>query len=652
MPTELIYLWCENYHNIHNCGFSFSHDWIVDYRKETKELFIHRNHLNKRVNPYPNYISNVTAIIGKNGTGKSSLLDILGWQFSDFQFEYASFFQVYHLGKNEFLINLFSQGNGAYVFANPDKDTEGEISNKGTYESVLITNIENDPINGHLKFTRQIIVKLNEKTRTLSYKNEIDNKIFAFPKKRPLIPIQYFFPKEEIKINSEFHTPGDYIIDRFKVSECGFEDKYRFFCQYGNHHKKVCGGLLYGNVYFEIKRPFNYNENSLEGLLKREEFRYFWGEEIPQINYQPKEGEIPHLTDIVKHMSPKSECLISFLQYFLGIIMSYLSSEVKIKDIQRKKGDDFGDYLYGLLRDAEIIDKQYQKGKRDGIEGYFHFCQIIDAFRKLPDDFFDILSIDIPTDEWKECTNDLFKLFDNFTRITDPTLNRINYNWCGMSDGEEQFVDVMNSLISVINSANGLRHGIILLDEVDNKMHPETARRFLATLIDTLGLTKVANGKGTYQIIFVSHSPLLISDVPSDSVLLLQKDNNGECRVSSPEVETFGSNIHELLATSFFMDRTMGLFAERYISSLSKEISNWGDKLSSKTDVQYKADEFAIKIQQFHERIDLIGEPVIRQLLEEKLEEQVMKRTKTQKKISKGFIRDLVQKLQEFQDKS
>ena len=56
------------------------------------------------------------------------------------------------------------------------------------------------------------------------------------------------------------------------------------------------------------------------------------------------------------------------------------------------------------------------------------------------------------------------------------------------------------------------------------------------------------------------------------------------------------------------------------------------------------------KIQQFHEHIDLIGEPVIRQLLEEKLEEEVMKRTKTQEKISKGFMRVLVQKLKELQD--
>ena len=624
---ELIYLWCENYHNIHNCGFSFSHDWNVDYRKETKELFIHPNHLNKRVNPYPNYISNITAIIGKNGTGKSSLLDILGWQFSDFQFEDASFFQVYYWGKNEFLINIFS-----------DKD-----------EHILISNINDNSDDVHLKSKRRIIVNLNHET--LTYKNECDESPFLFPKKRPLIPIQYFFPKEKIKINTEVHTPGDYIIDRFKVSECGFEDKYRFFCQYGNHQKKVYGGLLYGNVYFEIKRPFNYNEDSLEGLLERKEFQYFWGEEIPQINDQSKEGEVPHLTDIVKHMSPKSECLISFLKYFLGIIMSYLSSEVKIKDIQRKNGDDYGDFLYGLLRDAEIIDKQYQKGKWDGIEGYFHFCQIIDAFRKLPDDFFDILSIIIPTDEWKECTNDLFKLFDNFTRITDPTLNRINYNWRGMSDGEEQFVNVMHSLMSVINSTNGLRHGIILLDEVDNKMHPETARRFLAALIDTLALTKVARRKGTFQIIFVSHSPLLISDVPSDSVLLLQKDDNGECRVSSPEVETFGSNIHELLATSFFMDRTMGLFAEQYIGSLSKDISHLGDKLSSNQNAQYEVKEFAIKIQQLHERIDLIGEPVIRQLLEEKLEEQVMNMAEVREKSSKGFIRDLALKLQEVQDK-
>jgi len=275
MSMDLIYLWCEKYHNIHNCGFAFSHNWIVNYRKETKELFIKPNHSNKRVNPYPHYISNVTAIIGKNGTGKSSLLDLLGWQFRSFQFEDASFFQVYYLDKNRFLISLFTNSSAPYVFSDPEDNINDEVA-ENNYESSLIVNIQDDPKNGRFKFKRKVIANLNHET--LFFDQEYDEKVFLFPKKRPLIPIQYFFPVEEIKINSEFHTPGDYIIDRFKISECGFEDKYHFLCEFGYYRRNIYGGLLYGDIIFEIRKP--YDHNGLDILLPEDDFEFVFGEKI------------------------------------------------------------------------------------------------------------------------------------------------------------------------------------------------------------------------------------------------------------------------------------------------------------------------------------------------------------------------------------
>lgn len=71
---ELIYLWIGNYKNIQNQGFSFSPRFECDFDKEKNELTIKEN---KEYNSiFPNNI-NITAIVGENGSGKSSVLEVL-----------------------------------------------------------------------------------------------------------------------------------------------------------------------------------------------------------------------------------------------------------------------------------------------------------------------------------------------------------------------------------------------------------------------------------------------------------------------------------------------------------------------------------------------------------------------------------------------
>ena len=77
MRTELIYLWVNK--DAHGCfhqeGFNFSSQYSVSYSTETRELRIKTL---DRTNVFKNdSIANVTAIIGENGTGKTSLLEYL-----------------------------------------------------------------------------------------------------------------------------------------------------------------------------------------------------------------------------------------------------------------------------------------------------------------------------------------------------------------------------------------------------------------------------------------------------------------------------------------------------------------------------------------------------------------------------------------------
>src|SRR5690606_9204622 len=84
-----------------------------------------------------------------------------------------------------------------------------------------------------------------------------------------------------------------------------------------------------------------------------------------------------------------------------------------------------------------------------------------------------------------------------------------------------------------------------------------------------------------------THDPLTLSDMPRQNVVFLDKDAVGNTIISKGKKETFGANIHDLLADSFFIsDGLMGDFAKEKINKtltwlrykiLAQEIEFVGD---------------------------------------------------------------------------
>lgn len=100
----------------------------------------------------------------------------------------------------------------------------------------------------------------------------------------------------------------------------------------------------------------------------------------------------------------------------------------------------------------------------------------------------------------------------------------------------------------------------VIFDEVELYFHPELQRSFMGLLLQALQNAHFKNLYGV-NIILATHSPFLLSDIPHSNVLCL-----GENTMS---VEgTLGANIIELLGNSFFLSSVIGNVASNEIREI------------------------------------------------------------------------------------
>lgn len=233
-----------------------------------------------------------------------------------------------------------------------------------------------------------------------------------------------------------------------------------------------------------------------------------------------------------------------------------------------------------------------------------------------------------------------------------------------LSSGEQQLIQSVqgivyhiNNLISVYKDDSDLTDKIryqyinIMLDEIELYFHPDYQRKFIDYLQGSLSVLNLGNIKG-FNILFSTHSPFILSDIPSTSVLKLKK---GE-PLHDPDERTFGANIHDLLAKDFFLDAGfMGKVAERKISEvidylnlklLEIEIAAMqpGGRLFKVRRVEYDELKDRVKIMDSTYCkiiIEMIGEPILRSRL------QGMYREICDKEIRLAELEEQKQKIEE-----
>lgn len=145
----------------------------------------------------------------------------------------------------------------------------------------------------------------------------------------------------------------------------------------------------------------------------------------------------------------------------------------------------------------------------------------------------------------------------------------------GLSSGERNLLSMFSRFQNASDTIPSTQTDIVfLLDEPEVTLHPQWQTKFIKLLNDNLP-NQFPNKR--IQILISSHSPILVSDLPKNNILFLEKGKKGECKVSDLKnmQNTFGANIHTLYAEAFFLEDkggAMGEFAKEKIKNLIRQL--------------------------------------------------------------------------------
>jgi hypothetical protein len=180
---------------------------------------------------------------------------------------------------------------------------------------------------------------------------------------------------------------------------------------------------------------------------------------------------------------------------------------------------------------------------------------------------------------------------------------------------------------------------LLFLDEADLGYHPSWKKSFVKSIIEfSIDFFETLGSK--VQIIFTTHDAISLSDIPNSNVIYL--DFNSPNRILSNASnlrprKTFGANVHDLLAHSFFLENgLMGDFAKEKI----EETINWLNSFINEKKVNPEVSEDIIN---HHESIiKIIDEPLLNYKLTEMF--QIVFPNRIDKENTAKQIRDLAQK--------
>ena len=146
----------------------------------------------------------------------------------------------------------------------------------------------------------------------------------------------------------------------------------------------------------------------------------------------------------------------------------------------------------------------------------------------------------------------------------------------------------------------------VIMEEVELYFHPEYQRTLIAYFLNQIERAQLRHIKGIH-LLFVTHSPFILSDVSRRNVLYLSKEGR------QPMNESFAANIYDLLDDHFFLNETIGGIALGKISEMVELYREYMEQKENPTMKSQDRDQFSRLEKDFRLLKDMVADSYLKQ---------------------------------------
>lgn len=580
MQLEFFYI-LESNSGLENIEITFSEDFSFRCSLEVNEISIYAETKTPQINRYifkdfPNIIR-TDLIVGENGSGKSTILECLKEGGVEDTIWIAIF---YNINNNKW----YFQQNNEYqelkvnLYINTILQKEYPISiydiDDTMYRSCLVTTAQNTDWfykykyhdeNEYINMMLSVFDFVNTGKYILNEFMPVHNLRFSFTIQLHFIKwmnenrdILYEIPE---KLKSILVMATDFLGAMFIKAE-----------------RNIIGD---GNICVEYLKFLNYSSDFMVNQFNK------------TIN-----GYQNHVVNGLK-----------MLLYLDWIITSYVNSGDEqlvlqcINDRKYKNIVTFNEYLFLIIK--EIISKDVFN--KSIIKAYIEFDfvnKIFDAV-SINDMIVEIHSsssmefsmrMDGSVTELPKCKHivyltSMYMASSMKSQYIDDPFIMHHVGYCNLSTGEMDYINLFAQIyqkVFLLNDEEVADNVLLLLDEPDRAFHPEWSRKLMYTLLSTVN-ELFKNDKKKCQLIITTHSPFMVSDLPSNCVTALKVERNSynNTRSTCKVKKCFAANIYDLLNDGFYMEAPVGNLAKKNIQKLLDTIEGL-DNISIKQQEKVK----------------------------------------------------------------
>jgi len=538
---ELIYIWVDNFRNFSDIGFNLSYNHQIKFDHLLKNLTIEKvpNDIELL---FDTNLKNITAIIGKNSTGKSNFLDLvclaLKGNINSLSCNFLAIFG--HSANDNVRYSIYTNlsdcqlisSNKEIVFLKSNEDLNG-------FNIIFFSNIAD----GREQNFPKSIIDVSQNKREYYQKRMINDSDIL---KQFKFILSDYFNKSELEIPSTIilstRLKSNNSFRENRLRETNYEiyrtiyDKYKSRLKDTNPINHLRYSFRLSLFTFLLSGAVNETKD------KRRDNLFEINPDLESLNGLLNEhlGDAVNLT--IKEIHEKIERFISLLFFEFREV-----GEIQKNDVH---------FLLGFDKVIEQLNpKLIKEGKYNQSRLYYEI-DLSEKNLNLLKQFLPIFNID----------------------------QVVDIDWGGISSGHKAFINIFAQLFSVLKKVNNQPSVIVCIDEGDLYLHPKWQQEFLMRLVSFIPYIF----SNYIQIIITSHSPFLVSDLPRENLIFLDKDENSNCKIiTSKELpqKTFGANIIDLYVNTFFLEK--GTISKFALDKIKKAITIAKNENKSVEDVRF-----------------------------------------------------------------